>query len=1052
MREVKSLKNRVSKLVSAESERLITREFEARQKHGHISLAELYAIIHRIEQVVDCNGVSYNASLLEKGFLEEKDSEELDLSDCLAVAGTFIKACQDYEKELILEETKRPATAIRQVEAAEHISGLDYVARMFSCSLGRAQWSGFSGISPGEQLTVGGIALLCFAALVATCYMLGVRTTILLDDQAAGESAQWGRVATTVLRDTRDTATLFVARRTSRDLGLSMSALVDEGVRSAVATEALFLDSATALWRSSFNFYLSQVTEFLGLKLVDVIETVLGAWDAIPVTSLDVMVAATLRLPRFHATIALKGAALIDADSFVVVTGAASLPAGLCVGETSSAGCAAAMVQRVSLPGVDGRFFSAVDPRADYVVYARLFQAPDTGRRLVLVAYQMAVDYLAVMMNRLSSNMPRYPGCTGTLQFSPSLPPFDMFTSESPRDLSAFLAATGGRSTYVPVNGTSAGHLFLISPSTLSLPNGFTNVMWCEKKRLDIVDAYRLAFDEKYDLSKSNDGATVAAVASRPPSIPDFVTTFLGRRPNLVISAFGLTDAADAPSARSGRMVVTAAAYSVELSSGISLEIRLPGVRVPRMGSRTVALSASDRQFSLFVVAQTDQFVGPVGYYDPKLRSVYCRAPVHLVVGTGCVLQPSALARRYNTLDRRLVGSHTIVDEVGVWRSVVVPGIELEVVRLRSIQSAWSLYMALAMAGCFVMALAVFAFVLRNAFAYTEGRIAEDFETFKEQIVREKKQFTDLIKDVMPQYIQQRIIGGEKLIVDMATQLTFLFADIVNCTDKCRNASTVEIVRLLGYTFYVQDTVAAHYNIHKLKTIGDCYLCVSGLEDIERKYENDEGQARVKGADGGAAVDEGLQARQQHQIYRMASFAVVVQQILSRDFAHYPERNAAFRENAGTDLGRMNMVHMQTGIHSGPCIAGVVDVGRSPMFDCFGPSVNLASRMETTAMIDRVQISAPTFQQLQKLDVNHAFDWDAPRKTLVKGYGTMDTYTIKSTTIAVPDVLVKTLMMDRVPKRRSFGETGLLWQEEAEGEHSESVSKSMSSSHGQAGH
>jgi hypothetical protein len=134
------------------------------------------------------------------------------------------------------------------------------------------------------------------------------------------------------------------------------------------------------------------------------------------------------------------------------------------------------------------------------------------------------------------------------------------------------------------------------------------------------------------------------------------------------------------------------------------------------------------------------------------------------------------------------------------------------------------------------------------------------------------------------------------------------------------------------------------------------------------------------------------------------------------------------------------------GIHSGPCIAGVVDVGRSPAFDCFGPSVNLASRMETTAAIDRLQISASTYQILSKLDVEGMFMWEPPKKTLIKGYGTMDTYTIKATKVAVPDTILKTLQVDRVPKRRTYGDTGLLWQEGEADEGSLERSHSMSQS------
>lgn len=278
-------------------------------------------------------------------------------------------------------------------------------------------------------------------------------------------------------------------------------------------------------------------------------------------------------------------------------------------------------------------------------------------------------------------------------------------------------------------------------------------------------------------------------------------------------------------------------------------------------------------------------------------------------------------------------------------------------------------------------------------------RIEDDYNRYKRQIEDEKAQFSDLVKDVMPPYIAERIMKGTRLIAETHPQLTFFFSDIVGSTETSKTMTNKQLVRMLGYTFMLEDEIASYFGVHKIKTIGDAYFAVAGLEDS---------------ASGGATGTE-------HQVYRMTSFACVMQQLIGPGYTHYPERTECFRISAGgSDLGPMRMVRMRMGIHTGPAVAGVVDVGRAPHFDCFGPSVNLASRMESTSTSARVQLSGPTMDILSRLDADHLFEFDAPRRTLVKGYGTMTTYLVKSTNIAIPKTIMEKLQIDHANQRQFF--------------------------------
>lgn len=278
-------------------------------------------------------------------------------------------------------------------------------------------------------------------------------------------------------------------------------------------------------------------------------------------------------------------------------------------------------------------------------------------------------------------------------------------------------------------------------------------------------------------------------------------------------------------------------------------------------------------------------------------------------------------------------------------------------------------------------------------------RIENDYNKYKRHIEDEKHQFSELVKDVMPPYIAERIMKGSRLIAETHPQLTFFFSDIVGSTETSKTLTNKQLVRMLGYTFMLEDEIASHFGVHKIKTIGDAYFAVVGLED----------------STGGAATGK------DHQVYRMVSFACITQQLFGPTYAHFPERTECFKISAnGQDMGPMKMVRMRMGIHTGPAVAGVVDVGRAPHFDCFGPSVNLASRMESTSTAGRVQISGPTMEILSKLDKEGLFEFEPPRKTLVKGYGTMVTYLIKSTNLHVPEELISKMHIERAKRRQYF--------------------------------
>lgn len=208
------------------------------------------------------------------------------------------------------------------------------------------------------------------------------------------------------------------------------------------------------------------------------------------------------------------------------------------------------------------------------------------------------------------------------------------------------------------------------------------------------------------------------------------------------------------------------------------------------------------------------------------------------------------------------------------------------------------------------------------------------------QIEALNQQNVQLLLNILPEPIADRLRAGEALIADRHEDVSLLFADIVGFTDMSSTMDASELVRLLNEVFSVFDGLVDASGLEKVKTIGDAYMIVGGMPIWQPDH-----------------------------LDRMAGLAL--------DIA------AAVADNEAA--GRLG-VRFRIGINTGPVVAGVIGTRRW-IYDVWGDTVNVASRMESSGVAGRVQVTPAVEQRLRG-----RFLLESRGEVDIKGKGVMETF------------------------------------------------------------
>lgn len=200
-----------------------------------------------------------------------------------------------------------------------------------------------------------------------------------------------------------------------------------------------------------------------------------------------------------------------------------------------------------------------------------------------------------------------------------------------------------------------------------------------------------------------------------------------------------------------------------------------------------------------------------------------------------------------------------------------------------------------------------------------------------------------LLLNILPGPIAERLKNSNQTIADGFADVTVMFADIVNFTQVASGMTPSQVFAMLNRIFSVWDELAEKYGIEKIKTIGDAYMVAGGLNDAREDYS--------------AAI---------------ADLALEMRDLLHRDF-------------------NVNDRHLDVriGIGTGPVVAGVVGKKKF-IYDLWGDTVNIASRITSEGTPGMVQCDAATWRRLKG-----QFAFDDAQVMYLKGKGNMTVYRLQ---------------------------------------------------------
>lgn len=217
-----------------------------------------------------------------------------------------------------------------------------------------------------------------------------------------------------------------------------------------------------------------------------------------------------------------------------------------------------------------------------------------------------------------------------------------------------------------------------------------------------------------------------------------------------------------------------------------------------------------------------------------------------------------------------------------------------------------------------------------------------------DSLFRESLNQTDkILKSVLPEKIADELKKTGKVAPVHVDSASVLFSDIVGFTRIAEELPPAQLLAELDRTFAHFEAAMKPNHLEKIKTIGDCFMCVGGISERNRLHEVD----------------------------------TVLAALRIQEFMRKYQKS---RARTGSPSWKLRI-----GIHSGPVVAGVLGQERFN-YDIWGDTVNVANRMESAGEPDTINISEVTAQAVQEF-----FILEPRGRIFVKNKGEMEMYFVR---------------------------------------------------------
>ncbi len=186
-----------------------------------------------------------------------------------------------------------------------------------------------------------------------------------------------------------------------------------------------------------------------------------------------------------------------------------------------------------------------------------------------------------------------------------------------------------------------------------------------------------------------------------------------------------------------------------------------------------------------------------------------------------------------------------------------------------------------------------------------------------------KKRSDELLLNILPGEVADELKAKGSADAKQFDEVTVMFTDFKGFTLISERLTPAELVAEIDACFSAFDAIISKYNIEKIKTIGDSYMCAGGLPVANTTHATD-----------------------------VVTAALEIQQFMQQ---HMQQRTTGGKE----------VFEIRIGIHTGPVVAGIVGVKKFA-YDIWGDTVNIASRMESSGEAGKVNISSNTYQWVKE--------------------------------------------------------------------------------------